>query len=56
MLTTAHQLKRLKVGASMTLTGATYHQRNALYQVAYRAGIKISIRHTPGGVTLWRIK
>ena len=55
MYTTSKQLKGLKVKQSMNLTGTSYRQRNALYQVAYRLGITITIRRTPEGVKLWRL-
>ena len=56
MLATSKQLQRMKVGQSMNLIGATYDQKQALYKAAFRADVKISIRKTPDGTKLWRVK
>lgn len=53
---TTEQLKRMKVGDSLPLIGATYEHKQSLYKAAYRADIKITIRKTPSGTTLWRVK
>ena len=56
MLTTTQRLKRLKVGQHFDLNGVSYDDKQALYKTAYRLDIKITIRQTPHGVTLWRVK
>ena len=55
MLTPSQQLQRLKVGKSLTLNGATGKVKKQFYNAATSLDIKISIRHTPNGATLWRI-
>ena len=49
------RLQRLPVGKPLTLTDNSRTQK-AWYRAAARLGIKVTIRTTPEGTRLWRVK
>lgn len=49
------RLKKMKVGSTIHLNGITYPEKIRWYQAALKVGIKISIKTTPVGTTLWRV-
>lgn len=52
------QIKKLKVNGGIRITAAdcTMSAVRAYYRAARQLGMKVSIKNTPDGMRLWRVK